>query len=107
LLLGAEFTDLFVDANQVVTELLQPVKLGNFLLRFAQCGGAREGFGHGFAGHSSRQPELGIMTWIIRFGAMAGRFAAAPDDRRDRTGPQISQTEELLQKLGPIRFQGG
>jgi hypothetical protein len=96
LLCRAELTDLFVDANQVVAELLQPMKLGDLLLRLAQRGWMGEGFCHGLSGHSSRQPELGIMTRIICFGAMAGRLAATPDHRCDRSRPEIPPTQELL-----------
>jgi hypothetical protein len=104
LLDGAECTDLFVDANQVFAELLETMKLGDFLLGLTECTGVGKGFRDGLAGHPSGEPHLRIMTRIIRLGAMAGRLAAAPDHGGDGTRPEIAQAEELIQELGPIRF---
>src|SRR2546425_1880068 len=46
------------------------------------------------------------MTGIVWFCAMARRFAAASDCGSNRTGPKITQAEELLQELGSIGLQG-
>jgi hypothetical protein len=40
----AESTDLVVEDDQVLAELLETVKLGDFLLRHAQRGGIGKGF---------------------------------------------------------------
>jgi hypothetical protein len=106
LLYGAKLTDFFVDADQVLTELLEAMKFGDLLLRFAKCGWIGKGLCHGLACHSSSQAELGIMARIIWFGAMAGKFTTAPDHGSNRTGPKITQAEELLQELGSIGLQG-
>src|SRR5712691_4305284 len=47
------------------------------------------------------------MAGVVGPGAMAGRFAAAPDHGGNRTRPEIPQTEELLQELGSISFKSG
>jgi len=104
LLDGAEGTDLFVDANQVFAELLETMKLGDFLLCLTERTGVGKGFRDGLAGHPSGEPHLRIMTRIIRLGAMAGRLAAAPDHGGNGTRPEIAQAQELIQELGPIRF---
>jgi hypothetical protein len=44
------------------------------------------------------------MAGIVRFGAVAGRLAAAPDNGGNATRPEIAQAEELFQQLGAIRF---
>jgi hypothetical protein len=45
-------TDFIVEGDQVLAELLEAVKLGDFLLRLAQRGGIGKGFCHGLAGHA-------------------------------------------------------
>src|SRR5258708_11281081 len=50
LLNRAESTDLVVEGDQVLAELLETVKLGDFLLRLAQRGGIGKGFCHRLAG---------------------------------------------------------
>src|SRR5258708_933149 len=47
------------------------------------------------------------MAGVVGPGAMAGRFAAAPDYGGKRTRPEIPPTDGLLQELGSISFKGG
>src|SRR6516164_6392339 len=49
--------------------------------------------------------KLRIMSWVVVFGAVAGRLATAAGYGGDGTGSQIAQAEELLQELGSLRFQ--
>jgi hypothetical protein len=102
LLDGAKFTDLSMDADQLVAEFAETVEFGYLLLCFAQCDWIGKGLSYGPTGYSSSQSELGIMTKIVGFGAMAGRLTAAPNNSCNRTGPKITQAEELLQELGTI-----
>jgi len=104
---GAKLTDLFVDADQVFTKLLETMKFGDLLLGFAKRGWIGKSLGLGLPSYSSSQAELRIMARIVRLGAMARRFAAAAHDGCNRTGAKIAQTEELLQELGTIGLQGG
>jgi len=103
----AQLTYLLVDGYHLLAELLEAMKLGNLLLGFAKRRWIREGFGHGSARHSSGQAELRIVTRIVGFGAMAGWLSTAMGHRRNRTGPEVTQMEELFQELGSISFQGG
>jgi hypothetical protein len=59
------------------------MKLRDFLLRFAKRGWVGKGFRHRLAGHPSSQAELGIVARVLGLGAMASRFATAPDHRRN------------------------
>ena len=79
----AKGTDLLVHIDQILTELLQAVELANLLLRLPQRGGIGKRLGHTLSPHPSGKPELRVMTDIIRFGAMAGRFTTAADHGRD------------------------
>src|SRR5438067_13684643 len=101
----AKGTDPLVDADQGLAELLEAMELGDLLLRLAQGGGIGIGLGHAFARHSSCQTELWVVTGVVRFGAMAGRFTAAPHYGRDRTGPEIAKAEKFFQKSGSLRFK--
>jgi hypothetical protein len=101
----AKGTDPFVDADEFLPEFLKQMELGHFLLRLAKGGRIGEGFGHAFARHSSGQPELRIVTWVIRPGAMAGRLPAATHYGRDRTGPEITKAEEFFKEFGSLRFK--
>ena len=68
LLERAESTDLFVEGDQVLAELLEAVKLGHLLLRLAQGGGIGKGFRHGLAGHAASEAKLRIMCRVAVFG---------------------------------------
>jgi hypothetical protein len=99
--------DSFVHADQILAELLESMKLGDLLLGLAEGGWVGKGFRHRLSGHSASQAELGIMSGIVRLGAMAGRFAAASRPGGNATRPKITQAEELLQEIGSFGFQGG
>jgi len=101
----AKGTDPFVDADQVLAELLEAMELGDLLLRLAQGGGIGKGFGHAFACDSSGQTELWVVTGVVRLGAMAGRFTAAAHYRRDRTGPEITKAGKFFKQSGSLRFK--
>src|SRR5258708_18078395 len=45
------------------------------------------------------------MSRVVAFGAVAGRLAAASGHGGNGTRSQITQTEELLQKLGSFGLQ--
>jgi len=42
------------------------------------------------------------MTYIVRFGVTAEWFAAAPDDRCNRTGPAITQVPHPVLRAAGI-----
>ena len=107
LLHRAESTDLVVEGDQVLAELLETVKLGDFLLRLAQRGGIGKGFCHRPAGHAACEAKLRIMSRVVVFGAVAGRLAAASGHGGNGARSQITQAEELLQELGSLGLQGG
>src|SRR5439155_26277588 len=77
----------------------------DLLLGFAQGGVIGKGFRHGLAGHAASEAELRVMSRVVAFGAVAGRFAAAAHDRGKGAGSQITQAKELLQELGSFGFQ--
>jgi hypothetical protein len=97
--------DFFVDADQVLAELLETMEFGDLLLRLAKRGRIGKGLCHRLSSHSASETELGIMAGIVRFGAMAGRFTATPDNGCYRTGPKISQAQELVQELGSVSLK--
>ncbi len=107
LLHRAESTDLVVEGDQVLAELLETVKLGDFLLRLAQRGGIGKGFCHRPAGHAACEAKLRIMSRVVVFGAVAGRLAAASGHGGNGARSQITQAEELLQELGSLGLQSG
>ena len=102
LLHRAEPTDFFVEGHQVLAELLEAVKLGDLLLRFAQGGGIGKAFRYRFAGHAAGEAELGIVPRVVVLGAVAGGLAAAPGHGGNGTRTEITQAEELLQELGSL-----
>src|SRR6266852_249133 len=73
----AESTDLVVEGDQVLAELLETVKLGDFLLCLAQRGGIGKGFCHRLAEHAASEAKLRVMSRVVVFGAVAGGLAAA------------------------------
>jgi hypothetical protein len=101
----AESTDLFVEGHQVLAELLEAVKLGDLLLGFAQGRGIGKSLRHGLAGHAASETELRVVSRVVAFGTVAGRLAAAAHDGGKRAGAQITQAEELFQKLGSFALQ--
>src|SRR5713226_3611475 len=101
----AESTDLVVEDDQVLAELLEAVKLGHLLLRLAQRRGIGKALRYRLAGHTASEAKLRIMSRVVVFGAVAGRFAAAPGHGGNGTRSQITQAEELLQELGSLGLQ--
>jgi len=85
----AESTDLVVEGDQVLAELLEAVKLGDLLLRFAQGAGIGEGFRHRLAGHAASEAKLRIMSQVVVLGTVAGGRAAAPTYRGDGAESKI------------------
>jgi hypothetical protein len=102
----AKSADSLVDAHQVLAEFLEPMELGDFVLRLAQRVRIGEGFGHALARDSPGQTELRVVTGVVGFGAMTGRLTAATHYGCDRTGPQVAKAEEIFKEFGSIRFQG-
>jgi hypothetical protein len=102
----AKFANLVIDIHQILAEFLEAMKFGDLLLGFAQGGRVGKRFGHRLASHPAGKAELGIMTRIAGFGAMAGRLSTAPDNGSNRTGSEVAQAEEILQELGPLGFEG-
>src|SRR5947199_4468366 len=101
----AESTDLVVEGDQVLAKLLEAMKLGDLLLRLAQRRGIGKALRYRLAGDAASEAKLRIMSRVVVFGAVAGRFAAAPGHGGNGTRSKITQVEELLQELGSLGFQ--
>ena len=99
--------DLLADNHRFFAELLKMVKLGNFTLRLAQCRRGRKSLGDRLARHLSRQPMIGTMAGIIRFGAVAGGFSALAGSRCNRAPPKVAETGDPAQNLGFLFFERG
>ena len=82
LLDGAKRTDLFIDADQILTELLETMKLGDFSLSLAKCDGVGKGFRHGLAGYPPSEAELGIMVRIVWLSSTLSNFGLASSGGR-------------------------
>jgi hypothetical protein len=80
------------------------MELGDFLLCLTESTRVGKRLRDSLAGQPSGQPDLRIMTRIVRLGAMAGWLAATPDHGGNGTRPEIAQAQEFIQELGPIRF---
>lgn len=106
LLDGPQLADLFVEGDQILAERLKTMELSDLVLRFSKRGWIGKGLRHGFSAHPASEAELGIMTRIVRFGAMAGWFTAAADNGGNRTGPKITQMEELVEEPGSVGLEG-
>src|SRR5580704_11705562 len=103
----AQSTDPVVESDEVLTELLEAVKLGDLLLRLAERGRIGKGLGHRLAGHAAREAKLWIVSGVVVFSAVAGRLATASGHGSDGAGSQITQAEELFQEFGSLGFQSG
>src|SRR5438034_4942426 len=103
----AESTDLFVEGDQILAELLEAVKLGHLLLRLAQRCGIGKALRYRLARDSASEAKLRIMSRVVVFGAVAGRLAAASGHGGNGARSQITQAEELLQELGSLGLQSG
>ena len=101
----AKLTDLLIDAHQAFAEFPETVKLSDLQLSLAQSGRVRKRFRHRLTRRSASQPELRIVTRIVRLGAMAGWLSTAPNNGGNRAWPQIAQAQELFQKLGALGLQ--
>src|SRR5262249_50927404 len=89
----------------LLAELLEAMKFGDLLLRFAQRNRIGKGFGHGLTSHPSSEAKLGIVARVVRLSAMAGWLAASSHNGGNGTRPQVAKAQELLQKLGACVFQ--
>jgi len=85
-----KLTDLLIGNDQFLAQPLEVMKLGNLLLRFAQSGWIGKSLCYRFAAHPPGEAKLRIMAGVIRFGTMASRFAAAPDNSGNRTTSKIT-----------------
>src|SRR5258708_36985825 len=104
---GAEVADLLVDRNELGTDGLEAMKLGDFLLSFAQGGGSGEALGDGLALGLASETKLWVMPWVVRFGAMTGGLAATPHHYADGTGTEITEGLDLSGQLGTNSLQVG
>src|SRR5207247_4742753 len=75
----AESTDLFVEGDQILAELLEAVKLGHLLLRLAQRCAIGNALRYRLARDSASAWKLRIMSGALVFRAVAGRLSAASD----------------------------
>src|SRR5207253_7354956 len=98
----AESTDLFVEGDQILAELLEAVKLGHLLLRLAQRCGIGKALRYRLARDSASEAKLRIMSRVVVFGAVAGRLAAASDHCGNGARSKITPAEKLLQELGSL-----
>ena len=77
----------------------------DFRLRLSPSGGGGERFGNGFPLDSPGESNLGIVPWVVWFGAVAGWFSATARDCADGTWAQIAQAGELTKDFGALGFQ--
>jgi hypothetical protein len=98
-------TDLLVDRDQFHAQFPEPMVLIDFRLGFAPCGGGRKRLGDGLAVNFAGQANLRVVTRVVRFGAMAGRFSAPASDGADRTRAQIAKASELMKDFAAFGFQ--
>jgi hypothetical protein len=103
-LFQTKLTNLLVEDDQLVGELLQAMELGDLLLGFAQGGGAGKTLIDRLTLDFASEAELRIMPGVIRTGTMTGRFATETPGRGNGAGAEISQAEELLQQSGTLGF---
>jgi hypothetical protein len=103
---GAKLADLLIEAHQIPAEVLETMKLGDFLLGLAKGGWVGECLGYGLACDSPRETKHGFVAGIMRLGAMARWLATAPGNGGDGTRPQVAQAQEILQQLGTLGLQG-
>jgi hypothetical protein len=80
----AKSADSLVEAHQVLAEFLEPMELGDLVLRLAQRSRIGEGFSQALASDSTGQTELRVVTGIVGFAAMAGWLTAATHYGCDR-----------------------
>ena len=93
-----------IDGDQSLAELLETMKLGDLLLRFANRNGVGESFRKGLTGHSAGETELRFMAGVVRLGAMTGRLSAAPNDSGNGAGAQIAQAEDKKENFLMVTF---
>jgi hypothetical protein len=98
----AKSADSLVNAHQVLAEFLEPMELGDLVLRLAQRSRIGKGFSQALASDATGQTELRVVTGVVGFGAMAGWLTAATHYGCDRTGPQVAKAEEFFQEFGSI-----
>jgi hypothetical protein len=103
-LFQTKLTNLLVEDDQLVGELLQAMELGDLLLGFAQGGGAGETLIDRLTLNFASEAELRVMSGVMRTGTMTGRFATETPGRGNRAGAEISQAKELLQQSGTLGF---
>ena len=92
LLQGSQAADLFVDGDELGTELQKAVEFGNLSLRFAECRRAGKGLRYGLAMHLAQNTNLRFVPRIFGLGTMAVGLTATMNNGRDGTGAQITQT---------------
>src|SRR5580700_5785916 len=97
--------DLLVDRDSFCAEFMEAMVLIDFGLCLAPGGRRRKRFGDCFSIDFTCQPNLGIVSRIVRFGAVAGRFSAAASDSTDRTRAQIAEGSEMTKDFGAFGFQ--
>jgi hypothetical protein len=98
--------DLLVEGDYFGAERLEPMKLGHLVSGFAKRGRGGERLCHTLALHFASEAEL-RMPRFAGARAVASRLSATAWDRRDGTGPKITEREKLLQNPGSFGFQGG
>ena len=66
-----ESTDLFVDSDELLAQLLEATELAHLLLGLAQSGGVGKTFRDRPASYPAGQPELGVMAGVVGPGAQS------------------------------------
>ena len=97
--------DLLVDRDQFRTQFLEAMVLIDFGLCLPPGGGRRKRFGDGSSFDFTGKSNLGIVPWVVGFGAVAGRFSAAARNRADRTRAQIAGGGELTKDFRALGWQ--
>src|SRR5207245_807743 len=103
----SQLADLFVDVDEVTTDLLISAELANLSLRLPHGGGSGQRFADGLAFRFVRQTQCGTVAWITSLSAMAGRLSATANNAGDAAGTQVVETGHFRDQLCAALFEVG
>jgi len=98
---GTGTANLLIDGSQLGSQILESMKLSDFLGCLAKCGRSGERLGYALAFDLAEQTKLRVAR-TIRASTMTGRPSAAAWDGGYGTGPEFAQGEELFNQAWPI-----
>ena len=99
--------DLLIDPDEFRAQILKAMVLVDLGLRLVVGGWGRKRFRDGLAIHFAGEADMGIVSRIIRLGAMTSRFSTTAGNGADRPWAKIAEGIELERDHGTLGFQGG